>query len=241
MNIPLLISIFDYPTSLIPLFSKMNILVVEDHTLLRTASEKLLKEMFPEARVEGFSSPSKAMPFIQNRDVEFMIVDLEYNNQEDGISFVKEVKQKKSNIKCIAYTSHKINQVLKDIREAGFNSYLNKDASEKEMLETVDAVLDQPDDVFYESSSYLKFKKAIEEQESKYYSTDYEKLKSLTKTEKKALQLISEENTSSNDLLANKLGIRLNTMKKHLSNIYRKLNVKSKDGLKHFWNRTMND
>lgn len=224
-----------------PLFSEMNILVVEDHTLLRTASEKLLKEMFPEANVKGFGSPSKALLFIQNRHVNFMLVDLEYNNQEDGISFVKKVKQKNNTIKCVAYTSHKINQVLKDIREAGFNSYLNKDASEKEMIETIDAVMEQSSDTFYESTSYLKHKKAIEEQSSKYYSTDYEKLKSLTKTEKKALQLISEENTCSNDLLANKLGIRLNTMKKHLSNIYRKLNVKSKDGLKHFWNRTMND
>ncbi len=219
----------------------MNILVVEDHILLRIASEKLLKEMFPEASVKGFDSPSKALLFIQNRHVDFMLVDLEYNNQEDGISFVKKVKQKNNTIKCVAYTSHKITQVLKDIREAGFNSYLNKDVSEKEMLETIDAVMERPFDVFYESTSYLKQKKTIEEQASKYYSSDYEKLKSLTKTEKKALQLISQENTSSNDQLANKLGIQLNTMKKHLTNIYRKLNVKSKDGLMHFWNRTMND
>ncbi|GAB7088749.1 response regulator transcription factor [Marinifilum fragile] len=217
----------------------MNIVVIEDHHLLKKASAELLTEMYPDANIESFTYPSKAKAYIQNREIHLMLVDLEYNNKEDGIAFIKELKKIRKELKCIAYTSHNLNQILKDIRSAGFNSYLNKDVGEDEIVSAIDAVMNLHPDVFFESSSFLKHKKAIEEQDNKYYNTDYEMLKSLTKTEKKALKLISEDSTSNNDHLAHKLGIQLNTLKKHLSNIYRKLNVRSKDGLKHFHDRVI--
>jgi len=216
----------------------MNILITEDHPLLRSALVESLEKWYPEAHIESFTYPSLAKNRVQNHPVDLMLVDLEYNNKECGIQFVKDVKQSRQEIKAIAYTSHKLNQILKDIKNAGFNSYVNKDVELHEVCETIESVLEQPANVFYESASFIRHRKAIEDQESKYYSSDYEKLKSLTKTEKKALQLIAEENTSNNNQLADKLGVQLNTMKKHLSNIYRKLNVRSKDGVKHFSERT---
>ncbi|MFA8434076.1 MAG: response regulator [Marinifilaceae bacterium] len=216
----------------------MKILIIEDHPLLKTAMEGMLLTLLPNAKIQSFSYPSLALPIVQNHPVDLMLVDLEYSNGECGIQFVKEVKQKRSQIRAIAYTSHKLNQILKDIRNARFNSYINKDANEGEVSETIEAVLQRPENSFYESSSFIKHRKTIEEQEARYYSSDYEKLKSLTKTEKKAFQLIAEENTSSNSQLAEKLGVQLNTLKKHMNHIYRKLGVKSKDGIKHFSERT---
>lgn len=217
----------------------MNIVVIEDHHLLKKASADLLAEMYPEAHIESFTYPSKATAYIQNHEIHLMLVDYEYygRKNEDIISFVAELKQKRKNIKCIAYTNHKLSIIIKDLRKAKFNSYLNKDAKIEDIVSTINAVMNQDSDDFYESPSYLKHKQTVEEEKQKFFISDFEKQKSLTKTELKVTETTSENSSDSNEQLASKLGISLNTLKKHLSNIYRKLDIKSKDGLKHFHDR----
>lgn len=215
----------------------MNVIIIEDHTLLKMAVVQMINGLYPEAQVDSYTYPSLALPMVQNRQVDLMIVDLEYNNKECGISFVAQYRDLNKNCRYIAYTSHKVNQILKEIKRAGFNAYVNKEAKENEIADCIASVLSREAHLFYESHSYCKQIKTIEDDDRRFYSSDYEKLKSLTKTETKALQLIAEENMSTNNQLADKLGIQLNTMKKHLTNIYRKLNVKSKDGIKHFCER----
>ncbi|MCY1635099.1 response regulator [Marinifilum sp. D737] len=217
----------------------MNIVVIEDHHLLKKASADLLAEMYPEAHIESFTYPSKATAYIQNHEIHLMMVDYEYTDRknEDIISFVAELKRKRKNIKCIAYTNYKLNVILKDLLKAKFNSYLNKDAKIKDIVSTIDAVMNQDSDTFYESPSYLEHKRKVVVENKRFYISDKEKEDSLTKTELKVTKTTSENSKDSNEQLASKLGITLNTLKKHLSNIYRKLDIKSKEGLKHFYDR----
>jgi len=215
----------------------MNVIIIEDHPLLKTAIIQMVSEFYPEAQVDSYTYPSLALPMLQNRQVDLMLIDLEYNNKECGISFITQYRDLNKNCRYIAYTSHKLNQILKAIKRAGFNAYVNKEAKENEIADCIAAVLSRDSHLFYESQSYRNQIKTMEDEEKKFYSSDYEKLKSLTKTESKALQLIAQESSTTNNQLAEKLGVQLNTMKKHLTNIYRKLNVKSKDGVKHFSER----
>ncbi len=215
----------------------MNVIIIEDHPLLKAAIVQMVSEFYPEAQVDSYTYPSLALPILQNRHVDLMLVDLEYNNKECGISFINQYRDLNKNCRYIAYTSHKVNQILKEIKRAGFNAYLNKEAKVNEIAECIAAVLSRDAHLFYESKSYRDQIDALEDAEKKFYNSDYEKLKSLTKTESKALHLIAEEDTTTNQQLAEKLGVQLNTMKKHLTNIYRKLNVKSKDGVRHFSER----
>jgi len=215
----------------------MNVIIIEDHALLKSAIVQMIKAFYPEAQVDSYTYPSLALPMLQNRQADLMLVDVEYNNKECGIAFITQYRDLNKNCRYIAYTSHKVNQILKEIKRAGFNAYINKEANENEIAECIAAVLSRGAHLFYESQSYRNQVEALEYEEEKFYSSDYEKLKSLTKTESKALRLIAEENATTNKQLAEKLGVQLNTMKKHLTNIYRKLNVKSKDGVKHFSER----
>ncbi|WP_421917936.1 response regulator [Marinifilum sp.] len=217
----------------------MNIVVIEDHHLLRKASAELLADMYPDANINTFTYPSKATAYIQNREIDLMLVDYEYTNypNEDIISFVAELKEKRKNLKCIAYTNYKLKVIKKDILKAKFNSYLNKDAKVADIVTTIDAVMNQDSDIFYESPSYLEHKQKSADENQKFFKSDKEKEKLLTNTELKVVQTVSENSKSNNDQLASMLGITLNTIKKHLSNIYCKLDVRSKDGLKHFYDR----
>ena len=199
------------------------------------------RNIFPDANIDTFSFPSKAKSFLENRQVDLLIIDLEYNNGECGINFVRQLNSGRKKIRAVAYTSHQVNQILLDIKKSGFTSYLNKDVSTSEICAEVDKILSLKANQFYESASYCKHRNALIEKQNKYFCSDYEKLKSLTKKEKNALILIAEDHTASNEQLASKLGIQLNTMKKHLSNIYSKLNLKSKDGLKIFKERVIKE
>jgi Response regulator receiver domain. len=100
----------------------MNIVVIEDHHLLKKASAELLSDMYPDANIESFTYPSKAKAYIQNREIHLMLVDFDYNSiNEDIVSFVAELKQSRKDLKCIAYTNHKLKVILKDLLKAKFN------------------------------------------------------------------------------------------------------------------------
>ena len=219
----------------------MNILIIEDHPLIKSAMQELLHNLYPEAEIYAFTYPSAAKVHVDNRNIDLMLVDLEFNNHECGIEFVNKFQESQKRARCIAYTTHKVNQILKDIKKAGFNSYINKDANEEELCREIEACMNHPMSSFYESTSYLKHKKAFEEQQNKYFSSDYEKIKSLTPKEKEALVLIAEENTASNEDIARKMGVSINTVKKHINKLYLKIGLKSKDGIRAFVERVFSN
>lgn len=215
---------------------QMKTIIVEDHPLLQEAIKNLFLNNFPESEIECFSSPKRALMHIQNRKADVMTVDLEYSDGSCGINFVSEVRKFNDTTRIVAYTSHKVFQILNSLKKAGFNSYVCKESIDRELIDTIEYVLKKSVNSFYESPS---FKNNIDEHiliEEKFFSSEYEKLKTLTKTEVKAIDIITNNREISNEDLAENLGIKTTTVKKHITNIYNKIRVSSKEGIALFFN-----
>ncbi len=67
--------------------------------------------------------------------------------------------------------------------------------------------------------------------ENKFFSSEYEREISLTPTENKVCQLIAVNPKVDNTILAKQMEMKLNTLKKHITSIYKKLDVHSKEGV----------
>ncbi len=217
------------------LIAVMNILILEDHPILLKAIFGIVSENFNANDIFSYDSPKKALTEINSKNIDLMLVDLEYANKECGINYVTEIRKIDPCVRIIAYTSHKIFQILNGLKGHGFNGYVSKEASDTELIETINKVMKLSSDEFFESDSYKKYMFNHQYIEEKYFCSEYETLKSLTKAEIKAIDIITRKKDISNKELADDLGVKTTTVKKHLSNIYHKIKVSSKEGIALFF------
>jgi DNA-binding NarL/FixJ family response regulator len=209
----------------------MNVVIVEDHSVLLYGLIEIVESKFELDSIEGFCTPTKAESHVNWQDVDLLIVDLEFKNGDCGINFANCLRKAYSKLRIIAYSSHKIFSVLNQLKRNGFNSYVCKEMPIKELINTIDVVIKQSVNGFYESDSYRKFMHDRKTVENKFFTSLYEKQVSLTPTENKVCQLIAINPKLDNTILAKQMEMKLNTLKKHITSIYKKLDVKSKEGI----------
>lgn len=193
-----------------------------------------LEEAFPAAEICCFSNPDKAQHHLDWNVVDLLITDLEFAS-DCGIDLAKKLKSDYPALKVVAYTSHKTASILKQIRPSKFNSYICKEASPQELINIIHRVLKVSANTFTKSSCYYDIKQMTNQAQNNFFSSDYKSNNSLTPTEKLICEMICNNSLIQNKGLAKQLNISENTLKKHITSIYKKLSVKSKEGIKlHF-------
>ncbi|PXX97045.1 hypothetical protein DF185_18650 [Marinifilum breve] len=209
----------------------MNVVVVEDHSVLLHGLTDILENKLDDPFIKGFCTPAKAELETNWTEVDLLITDLEFKNDESGLDLSKRLRERFPKLRIIAYSTHKIFSILNELKKNGFNSYVCKEMPVKELLLSIDKVMQQSSKVFYESNSYKSFMHERKVVEKKVFTSNYERNVSLTPTEKLVCKKISENPQVANIDLAIDLKMELNTLKKHITSIYKKLGVKSKEGI----------
>lgn len=209
----------------------MNIVIVEDHPVVLYGLIEILENKLQASSIKGFCTPTKAECQVNWQSVDLVIVDFEFKSKDCGINFAKSLRSKYSNLRIIAYSSHKIFSVLNQLKRTGFNSYECKEMPIKDFITTINRVLNQPVNYFYESESYKKYMLERKTVENKFFSSKYERDISLTPTERAVCNKIIFTPKIDNSVLAKELDMKLNTLKKHITSIYKKLDVRSKEGI----------
>ena len=209
----------------------INVVIVEDHSVLLSGLIDLVENKLEVSSVKGFCTPLKTECHVDWQSVDLVIVDLEFKNGDCGIEFANKLRREYPDLRIIAYSSHKIFSILNQLKRNGFNSYVCKERPIKELIDTINKVTKQSVNVFYESDSYREFMHDRKIVENKFFSSTYEKHVSLTPTENRVCQLIAANPKIDNTILAKQMEMKLNTLKKHITSIYKKLDVHSKDGI----------
>jgi DNA-binding NarL/FixJ family response regulator len=212
----------------------MNIVIVEDHSVLLYGLTEILENKLNDSFIKGFCTPAKAELETNWAETDLLITDLEFKNGESGLDFTKRLRSRFPGLKAIAYSTHKIFSILNELKRSGFNSYVCKEMQVKELMEAVEMVMKQSPKLFYETNSFRTFMHDRKTVEKKFFTSDYERNVSLTPTEKLVCERIAKNSRIDNSELANELNMQLNTLKKHITSIYKKLGVKSKEGISLF-------
>jgi DNA-binding NarL/FixJ family response regulator len=190
-------------------------MIADDHSMIREGLKNLLEldgdiEVIAEA-VDGRDCLDK----LETIKPDVLLLDINMPNM-NGLEVLKELKSRKSKLKVLVLTVHNETEYLLKAVDIGINGYVLKDSESAELKKAIFAVNDGETYIQPSLIPALNQKK-IER------SVDEEKIESLTSRELEVLKLLAVG--MYNKEVAEKLEISERTVKNHVSNIFKKLEV----------------
>jgi DNA-binding NarL/FixJ family response regulator len=201
------------------------ILIVEDHTLLRTGLVALLNQD-PELAVVGEADNGRdAVRAVGTLRPDLVLMDLSMPGI-NGIEAITEIKRRYPETLVIALTVHKAEEYIRAALHAGANGYVLKDATHDELRAAIRTVVAgkvylSPLIAGSVVTTYLGGAKA-----------GLLPLDALTLRERQVLKLVAEGHP--NRWIAEYLCLSMKTVEKHRSNLMKKLDCHNTANLTRF-------
>lgn len=118
----------------------LNILVVDDHALVREAFSTMLKGEFPDARVHSAGSCAEAMVLARQNNFDIVLVDIELGDRS-GLELTTELRMLASPPRIIAVSMHQEETFVTRTMQLGARSYVAKDAPPHELFDAIRATM----------------------------------------------------------------------------------------------------
>ena len=193
----------------------IKVMLADDHILMREGIRQLLEfdgsiSVIAEAN-DGDECISKLLKFKQD----VLLLDF-ILPKKNGIEVLEEIKKKNIDVKVLILTVHNETEYLLKAVDIGVDGYLLKDSESAELKRAINAVLN--------GENYIQ-PSLIPALNNRLVSRDIDKdkIESLTKRELEVL--IQVANGLFNKEIATSLDISERTVKNHISNIFKKIDV----------------
>lgn len=193
----------------------VRVMIADDHSMIREGLKQLLElegdfQVIEEAcdGVECLEKLSKITPDI-------LLLDINMPNM-NGLEVLQKIKDKHMRVKVLVLTVHNEVEYLLKAVDIGINGYLLKDSESAELKKAILTVVNGED---YIQPSLIPLLNAKMIDRNK----DNVKIESLTRREMDVLKLLAVG--MYNKEVAEKLSISERTVKNHVSNIFKKIEV----------------
>lgn len=207
---------------------KYSILIIEDHSLTRFGLRTAFESDKNFSKIYEAANAKQGISIAQKEAIDAVIMDLGLPDI-NGIEATKIIKEKHPSIKVVILSSHEQEEdVLKSLHN-GANAYCTKDIEPDKLIDITKSILEgaawfDPKVAQYVLNAARRTENEVKEPP---VSANSEAPKStennLTVREKQVLALIVEGLT--NNEIAKKLDVSINTTKAHVCNILQKLAV----------------
>ncbi|WP_416197638.1 MAG: Two component transcriptional regulator, LuxR family [Sporanaerobacter sp.] len=202
--------------------NNITVMIADDHVLLREGLKQIL-ELEDDINVigqagDGEETVEKALEC--KPDVILLDINMPKSN---GIDALRRLKDLGINSKIIMLTIHDDRGYLLETMKMGANGYVLKDSDADSLIKAIRDVKNGKTYIQPSVASILVEELNSEETDK---SGDYKKVQSLTKREYEVLTLIAEG--LNNREIADRLFISEKTVKNHVSNIFKKIDVSDK-------------
>ena len=175
--------------------------VITQHTNYEICPDSSIKD-------EIMSNIQRYLP-----DLVIMEMNLKKANAKD---YIKEIKSISRNTRILIYSYQEDEKMIAGLLDSGASGYLNKSCSIEEFLKGINQILRQKK--YIQDSMSSKIRMEVLQQKN-----EKQKVNMLTKRETDILILVA--NGFLNKEIANYLNITERTVKNHLSNIFKKIEV----------------
>ena len=194
---------------------KIRVLLVDDHSLVRQGLKQII-ELEEDILVIGqASNGEEALELISQVKPNVILLDINMPKM-NGIQTLRRIKDMDKTIKVIMLTFHEDREYLFETINLGANGYVLKDAESASLIKAIRDV--------NKGGSYIHpniTTEIVKELNNKYKGNDG--VDELTRREFEVLSLIAEG--QNNKEIANTLFISEKTVKNHVSNIFKKIDV----------------
>ena len=193
----------------------INVMIADDHSMIREGLKQLLElegdfKVIAEA-CDGVECLNK----LETVTPDVLLLDINMPNM-NGLEVLQKMKEKRMKIKVLVLTIHSEVEYLLKAVDIGVNGYLLKDSESAELKKAILAVVNG-DNYIQPSLIPVLNSKMIDRDK------DVMKIESLTRRELEVL--IKVANGMFNKEIATSLDISERTVKNHISNIFKKIDV----------------
>lgn len=198
--------------------NKVRVLIADDHAMVRQGLKTIIEledDMFVIAQA---SNGEEAINLARKERPDVILMDINMPGT-NGIQAIKTLKEEDSNYKIIVLTLHQDREYLFKTLQMGCEGYVIKDAESSVLIEAIRSV--------YRNQTYIQPNMTGElvKELNRVTLSDKDRhfTNNLTNREIEVLLLITEGMI--NKEIAHKLYISEKTVKNHISNIFKKLEV----------------
>lgn len=190
------------------------LIIFEDNTRLRQSLEMLLNDENIFHVAAAYPDCDKADKQVEKYKADLVVMDIDMPGI-GGVEGVKKIKNVNPDVKVVMHTMFDDDNRIFDSICAGADGYMLKNTSPLQLVNALQEVMNggAPMSPFVAQKVFQHFRQA---------KTDSEQFK-LTPREKEVLELLVKGN--SYKMIADKTDVTIDTIKKHLQNIYHKLHV----------------
>jgi DNA-binding NarL/FixJ family response regulator len=203
---------------------KINVVLADDHVLVRDGIKALLEDQEGIEVIDEASNGKEALSVIANSKPHVLIVDIRMPEM-NGIEVVGEISKLNLGVKTLVLSMHDSEEYVVQAIQAGADGYLLKGASKEEFLKAVTKVA-SGGKYFTGDVSAIIMKNFVNGNTNTAVSPEIvskESVFNLTKREKQILGLVLE--FKNNKDIADELQISKRTAEVHRFNLMKKLEV----------------
>lgn len=198
--------------------NRIKVLIADDHPLFRQGIKQILELEKDITVVAQASNGNEAVQLAREHTPDVILMDINMPGT-GGLQAIEEIKDENINSRIIVLTIHEDREYLIKTLQMGAEGYVLKDAEPSVLVDAIRNV--------HMGQSYIQpnmTKELVKEfNRITLHSRDKYGENMLTTREREVLKLIAEGMI--NKEIATKLYISEKTVKNHVSNIFRKLNV----------------
>jgi len=199
---------------------KINIVLVDDHQVVRDGVKSLLSE-FQDIRIMGEADSAHSLFQVLNNHPQPDVIILDINlPDQSGIEVTRQLKQKYPSIRVLILTMYNSEEYIFNAIKAGASGYLPKTANRTELIGAVRQVY-QGNEYFDPTISNIILKSYIRQAKHDNVASGQK----LTARETEILRLFA--GGRSNTEIADELFISVRTVESHKNHIMQKFELKS--------------
>ncbi len=194
---------------------KINVVIADDHSLIREGLKQLLEF---DGTIKIVGEASNGIECLEKMNVynpDVLLLDINMPEM-NGIEVLKKMKDDNSQVKVLILTVHNEMDYLMKAVDIGVDGYILKDSESAELKKAIRAVRDGEN--YIQPSLIPTLNNQLVNRD-----TDKDKISSLTNRELEVL--IQVANGMFNKEIATNLNISERTVKNHISNIFKKIDV----------------
>ena len=194
----------------------INIIIADDHSMVREGIKQIL-ELDGDIVVNGEASDGKqCIELLDKVSTEVLLLDINMPNM-NGLKVLQHLREKKKNIRVLILTIHNEVEYLVRAVEIGVDGYVLKDSDSSVLKKAIFCLY--RGETFIQPELTPMLKERMEEKNA--FSSNFDD--DLTRREIEVLKLLAEG--LFNKEIAYTLDISEKTVKNHVSNIFKKINV----------------